>query len=144
MRSLGLTEARDNRFSVSGIPDAPGHRRRAENKMGALEEAWSPPGLKGGEGMERGVAGWFPHGRESVVQSCWDVRRCSLGERLSHRSSKVGLDEPRQSMVLELYYRKVGRKRKGRKREISHCHVERRGKGERKGGLEMRVRKVRV
>jgi hypothetical protein len=35
LRSLGLTEARDNRFSVSGIPDATGHYRRAENIMGA-------------------------------------------------------------------------------------------------------------
>ena len=31
--SLGLTEARDNRFSVPGIPDSDGHSRRAENKM---------------------------------------------------------------------------------------------------------------
>jgi hypothetical protein len=29
----------------------------------------------------------------------------------------VGLDEQRQSMVLELYCRKAGRKREGRKRE---------------------------
>ena len=40
----------------------------------------------------------------------------------------------RQSMVLELCYRKAGRKREGRKREISHSHVERRGKdGEKEG-----------
>jgi hypothetical protein len=31
----------------------------------------------------------------------------------------VGLDEQRQSMVLELYYRKAERKREGRKREAS-------------------------
>ena len=46
-----------------------------------------------------------------------DVRQSSLGESLSHRSSTVGLDEQRQSMVLELYCRKAGRKREGRKRE---------------------------
>jgi hypothetical protein len=40
-----------------------------------------------------------------------------LGESLSHRSSTAGLDEQRQSMVLELYWRKAGRKREGRKRE---------------------------
>ena len=40
-RSLGLTEARDNRFSVSGIPDASGHRRRVEKKMEALGVARS-------------------------------------------------------------------------------------------------------
>ena len=73
-----------------------------------------------------------------------EVRHCSLGENLSHCSSTVGLDEQRQSMVLELYCRKAERKREGRKRETSHSHVERRGKGEREGGLEKRVRKVRA
>ena len=34
-RSLDLTEARDNRFSVLGIPDTAGHLGRAENKVGA-------------------------------------------------------------------------------------------------------------
>ena len=47
-------------------------------------------------------------------------------------------------MVLELYYRKAGRKREGRKRETSRGHMERRGKGGREGGLEKRVRKVRA
>jgi hypothetical protein len=55
----------------------------------------------------------------------------------------VGLDELRQSMVLELYCRKAGRKREGRKRETSHGHVERGGR-KREGGLERRVRKVRA
>ena len=54
------------------------------------------------------------------------------------------LGEQRQSVVLELYCRKAGRKKKGRKRETSHGHMERRGKGGREGGLEMRVRKVRA
>ena len=40
----------------------------------------------------------------------WEVRRGSLGESLSHPSSMAGLDEQRQSMVLELYCRKAGRK----------------------------------
>jgi hypothetical protein len=59
------------------------------------------------------------------------VRWCSYGESLSHRSSKGGLDEQRQSMVLELYCRKAGRRREGRKREAGHGHVERAGKGKR-------------
>ena len=46
-------------------------------------------------------------------------------------------------MVLELYCRKAERKREGRKRESGHGHVEKRGMGGR-GGLEMRVRKVRA
>jgi hypothetical protein len=73
-----------------------------------------------------------------------EVRRGSLGESLSHHSSLVGLNEQRQSMVLELYCRKAGGKREGRKRkrEASYGHVERRGKGKREGGLERRVRKV--
>jgi hypothetical protein len=46
-----------------------------------------------------------------------EVLRGSLGESPSHCSSMAGLDEQRQSMVLELYCRKAGRKREGRKRE---------------------------
>jgi hypothetical protein len=42
-RSLGLTEARDNRFLVSGIPDTAGHLGRAENKV----EAAGAGGKKG-------------------------------------------------------------------------------------------------
>ena len=41
------------------------------------------------------------------------------------------LDEQRQSMALELYCRKAGRKRKGRKRETSHGQEERVGGKER-------------
>jgi hypothetical protein len=40
-----------------------------------------------------------------------------LGGSLSHHSSIAGLDEQRQSMVLELYCRKSERKREGRKKE---------------------------
>jgi hypothetical protein len=40
-----------------------------------------------------------------------------LGERLSHLSSTSDLDEQRQSIGLELYYRKAKRKRNRRKRE---------------------------
>ena len=52
------------------------------------------------------------HVGESPLSSPWlelrkaflqEVRRGSLGESLSNRSSKVGLDEQRQSMVLELF-----------------------------------------
>jgi hypothetical protein len=46
----------------------------------------------------------------------------------------VGLDDQRQSMVLELYCRKAGRKREGRKRETGHDHVERGGKEKRETG----------
>jgi hypothetical protein len=73
-----------------------------------------------------------------------EVRHISLEESLSHHSSMVGFDEQRQSMVLELYCRKAGRKREGRKRKTGHGHLERRGKGGRERGLEMRVRKVRA
>ena len=59
-RSLDLIEARDNRFSVSGIPDTAGHHGRAENKMGAPGAAQSVLEPKGGEGREREGAGWFP------------------------------------------------------------------------------------
>jgi hypothetical protein len=46
-----------------------------------------------------------------------EVRHGSLGESLSHHSSTVGLDEQRQSMVLEFHYSKAERKGEGRKRE---------------------------
>jgi hypothetical protein len=48
-------EARDNRFSVSGIPDTAGYFGRAENKVEAPRSAWSEE--RRGQG-ERG-AGWF-------------------------------------------------------------------------------------
>ena len=58
--------------------------------------------------------------RVSAVDLDWSTGRPSngrLGESVSHPPSAVGLDEQRHSMVLELYYRKAGRKREGRKRE---------------------------
>ena len=53
----------------------------------------------------------------------------------------MGLDEQRQSMVLELYCRKAGGKREGRKKEAGH--VGRGGKGKREGGLESLKRSKR-
>jgi hypothetical protein len=42
----------------------------------------------------------------------------------------AGLDEQSQSVVLELYCRKAGRREKvEREKEASHGHVERGGKG---------------
>ena len=134
------------RFSASGIPDTTGHRGRAENRMGAPGAAQSALVPKGGESRGRGRCWMVPtqvrvlglvHGRNAGRPSRGRVRRASLGESLSHHSSMAGLDEQRQSMVLELYCRKAERKREGRKRETtSHGHVERWGKGEREGGLE--------
>jgi hypothetical protein len=48
----------------------------------------------------------------------------------------MSLDEQRWPMVLELYCRKAGGKREGRKREADHSQVERGEKREREGGLE--------
>lgn len=45
----------------------------------------------------------------------WEIRNGSLEESLSHRPSRVGLDEQRQSVVLELYYRKARREREGKR-----------------------------
>ena len=62
----------------------------------------------------------------------WEIRNGLLGENLSHHPpNSVGLDEQRLSMVLELYYRKAGGKREGRKereKETGHGQEERRGK----------------
>ena len=47
-------------------------------------------------------------------------------------------------MVLELYCRKAGGRREGRKREASHGHMEIGVRGEREGGLDRRVGKVKA
>ena len=44
------------------------------------------------------------------------------------RVCAAGLDEQRLSMVLELYYRKMGEREKVKERETSHGQEERRGK----------------
>jgi hypothetical protein len=63
------------------------------------------------------------HAGESPKSSPWleyrktfhqEIRNGSLGESLSHHLSTAGLDEQRQSMVLELYCRKAGEKREER------------------------------
>ena len=53
-----------------------------------------------------------------------ESRNGSLGESLSHPPSAVGLDEQRHSMVLELYYRKAGRKREGRRERVPPRRLE--------------------
>ena len=63
---------------------------------------------------------------------------------LSHNPSTAGLDEEKQSMVLELYCRKAGGKREGRKTETGHGHVKRGEKNGGEGELQMRIREVRA
>ena len=58
------------------------------------------------------------------------LEKGSLGESLSHCPSAAGLDEQRQSMVLELYCRKTGGKREG-KRERERLAMAKRREGER-------------
>ena len=54
LRSLGLTEARDSRFSVLGVLDTAGHCGRAKNKVEAPGVSQSSLGRKRGEGREKG------------------------------------------------------------------------------------------
>jgi hypothetical protein len=61
----------------------------------------------------------------------WEVRYSSLGENLSHHSSIEGLDDQKQSMVLEIYYKKAGRKRDGKKGERLAMATRREGGKER-------------
>jgi hypothetical protein len=75
-RSLGLMEARDSRFSVSGIPDTAGHCRRAEKKMLALGVALTS--LSGRE--ERA-------GREGVLGSSHMGESPWSGRWLEHRKA---------------------------------------------------------
>ena len=79
LKSLGLTEARENRFSVLDIPDATVCHRRAENKVGSPGVAQSALELKRGEGRERGGAGWFPSRQKSLVWSVAGVQEGLLG-----------------------------------------------------------------
>ena len=112
--------------------------------MGAPGAARSAQEPKGGEGRERGGTEWFPVG-ESPWSGPWlehrkafhrEIRNGSLEESLSHHPSTVGLDEQRQSMVLELYCRKAGGKREGRKRERLAMAERERGKRERRKARE--------
>ena len=56
------------------------------------------------------------------------------------RVCAAGLDEQRLSMVLELYYRKAGGKREGRKRERETGHGQEERRGKRRERRKARVR----
>jgi hypothetical protein len=59
----------------------------------------------------------------------------SLAESLSYPST-AGLDEQRQSMVLELYCKKAEGEREREREREKHGQEERRGKGKRERELE--------
>ena len=87
--------------------------------------------MKRGEDREREGTGWFPQGRVLGPVHGWSTGRPSswrldmaLRGNLFHHSITVGLDEKKQSMVLEFYCRKTERKR-----EASRGLVERREEG---------------
>jgi predicted metal-binding protein len=71
----------------------------------------------------------------------WEIRKGSLGESLSCPPSVADLDEHRLSMVLELYYRKSGRKTEGKERErkIGKAREKESMRWERKTKREERV-----
>jgi hypothetical protein len=107
-----------------------------------LRTEWGiSPGAEGkrGQGEREALCGF--HTGESPLsglwlecrKAFWQEARCgSLGESLSHSSIKSGLEEQRQSMVLELCCRKAGGRGKGRKREAGHSHVEKGGRERKK------------
>ena len=89
------------------------------------------------------VGPWLEH-RKAFRR---EVRCGSLGESLFHLSSTAGLQEQRQSMVLELYCRKAERKRRKKEREAGHDHLESRGKGigrDKEQGSKRQRREARV
>jgi hypothetical protein len=60
------------------------------------------------------------HTKDSECSRSWLEHKKAFHQEIRNGSleeSLVGLDEQRHSMVLELYYRKAGTKREGRKRE---------------------------
>ena len=62
------------------------------------------------DGSHADESSWSGLWLEHRIAFWWEARHHSLGESLSHRSSMVGLHDQRQSMVLEPYCRKTGRK----------------------------------
>jgi hypothetical protein len=62
-------------------------------------------------GSHAGECLWSSPCQESRKAFWWEVRHSSLGESLSHHSRMAGLDEQRQSMVLELYCRNAEREK---------------------------------
>jgi hypothetical protein len=69
--------------------------------------------------QKRGQRERSPHAGESHKSRPWlEHRKASirLEKNLSHRPSAAGLDEQRQNMFLELYYKKARRKDRRRKR----------------------------
>ena len=104
-RSLGLTEARDSRFSVSGIPDTAGHCGRAENKVEAPGASLSSPGPKGGEGRERGGIGWFPLGQGSLVRLV--IKREGKRKREACHGQVERGEKGEREVGLEMRVRKV-------------------------------------
>jgi hypothetical protein len=74
-------------------------------------------------GWTRGSPTWEPW---DYSLKPWGYEREGLEKRGSHTSeSKHSLDEQRLSMVLELYYREGGGKRKGRKEREERLEIKR-------------------
>jgi hypothetical protein len=89
-------------------------------KWGSWGQLSQPRGQREERAGEEGGSGWFS--RVLGLVHGWSAGRPS-SKNLSHCSSTVGLDEQRQYMVLELYCRKAGGRREGRKREAGHGHI---------------------
>ena len=87
------------------------------------------------DGSHAGESPWSGPWLEHRMAFWQEVRPGSLGVSPSHRSSTAGLDDQRQS-ILELYCRKAGGKRKGRKRDWPWPHGERREGKERRRARE--------
>ena len=101
-RSLGLTEARDDRFSVSDIPDFAVCLERAENKVGATGTAWSAQGPKGEEGKREVLRGfhsgkspWSGPWLEPRKVFRWEVRHDFLEESPLCCPNMANLNEQR-------------------------------------------------
>jgi hypothetical protein len=73
-RYLGLMEARDNRFSVSDIPDDTEYHGRAENKVGAPVAARSALRPKG-ESRGKGGALCGSHAGKNPCSGLWPERK---------------------------------------------------------------------
>ena len=84
---------------------------------GWLSQPWGQREERAGGGSHMGENPWSGPWLEHRKAFWREVRCGSLGKSLSHGSSTADLHKQRQSMVIEHYCRKAGRKREGRKRE---------------------------
>ena len=113
MGKRGRKDPRPTRVSLMLWSD---ERGRAATRF-PLSPGWASKPLTHSLGVGQGAAQPGSPGTTPCSPRVMGEREEGIKVPTPVRVSTVDLDEQRLSMVLELYYRKAGRKREGRKRE---------------------------